>query len=301
MFRDGVEPQNIRGENRKQDGSCWQQEIQATKTRWCALFSPLQQQSVEQHSLPSCLCVIVCFIRPHLCGGGNDSQPNVAPTLYAPTRPLEGGKPHTNTHLIRFLLRIRGAFTAAPTRLDPVSQIPHAAPTTDSPSPKATPKLAKPYGDKCVRTSDHPALQNSDEQVALEDDMVGRVDGRFQCCLLFFGLRRARGEQRGGESRVFFLAFVTVARCVSSSRAVTVAAPSVSLVVLCFVLIPFGSGSSLLLAPQPRVSVFLPCFLLRKSFLSSQLSLVWCCVCSVPSDTQQPPKTNDNGQRTPLL
>lgn len=76
---------------------------------------------------------------------------------------------------MRFLLRIRGAFTAAPTRLDPVNQIPQAAPTTDKPSPKATPKLAYPYGERCVRTSDHPALQNSDEQVAV-DDIVLVVD-----------------------------------------------------------------------------------------------------------------------------
>jgi len=41
-------------------------------------------------------------------------------------------------------------------RLDPVSQIPHAAPTTESPNPKATPKLANPYGDICVKTSAHP-------------------------------------------------------------------------------------------------------------------------------------------------
>ena len=35
------------------------------------------------------------------------------------------------THLINFLLRIRGALTAAPTRELSVSQIPHAAPTTE--------------------------------------------------------------------------------------------------------------------------------------------------------------------------
>ena len=49
--------------------------------------------------------------------------------------------------LIKFLLRILGALTAAPTKLAPVSQIPQAAPTTESPKPKAIPKLAYPYGD----------------------------------------------------------------------------------------------------------------------------------------------------------
>ena len=60
---------------------------------------------------------------------------------------------------------MRGALTAAPTREAPVSQMPHAAPTTDNPKPKAIPKLAYPYGDMWVRISDHPALQNSDVQV----------------------------------------------------------------------------------------------------------------------------------------
>lgn len=48
------------------------------------------------------------------------------------------------THLIKFLLRIRGDLTAAPTRELPVSQMPHAAPTTEKPKPKAIPKLAYP-------------------------------------------------------------------------------------------------------------------------------------------------------------
>ena len=46
------------------------------------------------------------------------------------------------THLMRFFDRMRGALTAAPTRLLPVNHIPHAAPTTLSPKPKAMPKLA---------------------------------------------------------------------------------------------------------------------------------------------------------------
>ena len=51
---------------------------------------------------------------------------------------------------------MRGAFTAAPTRLDPVIQIPHAAPTTEKPRPIAIPQLAHEYGDKCEMTSFHP-------------------------------------------------------------------------------------------------------------------------------------------------
>ena len=77
--------------------------------------------------------------------------------------------PARETYEIKFLLRMRGALTAAPTNEDPVNQIPHAAPTIDKPRPKATPKLAKPYGDIWVRTSPHPALQNSDVHVAEED------------------------------------------------------------------------------------------------------------------------------------
>ena len=34
-----------------------------------------------------------------------------------------------------FFERILGAFTAPPTRLEPVSHIPHAAPTTEKPNP----------------------------------------------------------------------------------------------------------------------------------------------------------------------
>jgi hypothetical protein len=49
---------------------------------------------------------------------------------------------YVNSYLIKFLLRILGALTAAPTRLEPVSQIPQAAPTTDNPRPNAMPKLA---------------------------------------------------------------------------------------------------------------------------------------------------------------
>lgn len=63
--------------------------------------------------------------------------------------------------LTRFFERIRGALTAAPTRLDPVSQIPHAAPTTENPNPIAIPQLAHEYGDKCDMTSFHPDQQKS--------------------------------------------------------------------------------------------------------------------------------------------
>ena len=59
------------------------------------------------------------------------------------SRYLPHGPPTTDaTHLMRFFDRMRGALTAAPTRLLPVNHIPHAAPTTLSPKPKAMPKLA---------------------------------------------------------------------------------------------------------------------------------------------------------------
>jgi hypothetical protein len=80
------------------------------------------------------------------------------------------------TYLIKFLLRIRGALTAAPTNDDPVNQMPQAAPTTDKPKPKAIPKFAQPYGDMCERTSPHPALQYCETQ-ASDDDMIA-------CCNL---------------------------------------------------------------------------------------------------------------------
>lgn len=88
----------------------------------------------------------------------------------------------TITHLIKFLLRIRGALTAAPTKDDPVNQMPQAAPTTLKPNPKATPKLAHPYGDMWVRTSDHPALQNSDVHVVEESAMVDFAVVADVCC-----------------------------------------------------------------------------------------------------------------------
>ena len=61
-----------------------------------------------------------------------------------------------NITLTRFLDRILGAFTAAPTKLDPVSQIPHAAPTTENPSPIAIPQFAHEYGERCDMISFHP-------------------------------------------------------------------------------------------------------------------------------------------------
>jgi hypothetical protein len=76
-------------------------------------------------------------------------------------------------YLIKFFDRIRGAFTAAPTREEPVNHIPHAAPMTDKPKPNATPKLANPYGLMCVNTSDQPALQYSETHTLLvDDDMI---------------------------------------------------------------------------------------------------------------------------------
>jgi hypothetical protein len=41
--------------------------------------------------------------------------------------------------LTKFFDRIRGALTAPPTKLEPVSQIPQAAPITENPSPIAIP------------------------------------------------------------------------------------------------------------------------------------------------------------------
>lgn len=77
------------------------------------------------------------------------------------------------TYEIKFLDRIRGALTAAPTSELPVKKIPQAAPTMENPSPNATPKEAYPYGDMWVNTSDHPALQNSLVQVTEEDMIMG--------------------------------------------------------------------------------------------------------------------------------
>lgn len=63
-------------------------------------------------------------------------------------------------------------------QLDPVNQIPHAAPTIERPNPKATPKLANPYGDMWVNISDHPWLQNGEPHIADEEElMVGGVTG----------------------------------------------------------------------------------------------------------------------------
>ncbi len=62
--------------------------------------------------------------------------------------------------LTRFLERIRGALTAAPTKLEPVNQIPHAAPTTENPNPIAMPQFAHESGDKWEMTSFHPSKSN---------------------------------------------------------------------------------------------------------------------------------------------
>ena len=106
---------------------------------------------------------------------------------------------HTIHHayLIKFLLRILGAFTAAPTKEEPVNQMPHAAPTMESPKPKATPKLAKPYGDICVKTSDHPWLQNSDWQVFCETIVVD-----YCCFNIIFSVKwTSKTERRQGNLR----------------------------------------------------------------------------------------------------
>eukprot|EP00601_Ochromonadales_sp_CCMP2298_P035786 CAMPEP_0173362966 /NCGR_PEP_ID=MMETSP1144-20121109/22122_1 /TAXON_ID=483371 /ORGANISM="non described non described, Strain CCMP2298" /LENGTH=81 /DNA_ID=CAMNT_0014312861 /DNA_START=457 /DNA_END=702 /DNA_ORIENTATION=+ len=50
--------------------------------------------------------------------------------------------------LTRFFDLILGAFTAAPTKLDPVNQMPHAAPTTEKPRPMAMPQFAHDRGDR---------------------------------------------------------------------------------------------------------------------------------------------------------
>jgi hypothetical protein len=56
----------------------------------------------------------------------------------------------------KFFERMRGAFTAAPTSEAPVSQIPHAAPTTEKPKPMAIPQFAHEYGERCEITSFQP-------------------------------------------------------------------------------------------------------------------------------------------------
>jgi hypothetical protein len=110
--------------------------------------------------------------------------------------------PSFPSYLIRFLLRIRGALTAAPTRLDPVSQIPHAAPTMLSPSPNATPKFAYPYGLMWVSTSAHPALQYSELHVADDDDIAAAAVGVASDCFRllskgssYLSLTRSRAVQ----------------------------------------------------------------------------------------------------------
>lgn len=65
--------------------------------------------------------------------------------------------------LTRFLERIRGAFTEAPTSEEPVNQIPHAAPITEKPKPIAIPQLAQLYGDSEVITSFQPSLHRKVE------------------------------------------------------------------------------------------------------------------------------------------
>ena len=54
---------------------------------------------------------------------------------------------------IRFLLRIRGALTAAPRMDEPVMKMPQAAPTTHSANAKAIPTLAKAKGSTLFSTS----------------------------------------------------------------------------------------------------------------------------------------------------
>ncbi len=58
--------------------------------------------------------------------------------------------------LTKFFERILGALIAAPTKDDPVNQIPQAAPTTENPKPIAIPQFAQDNGDKCEITSFQP-------------------------------------------------------------------------------------------------------------------------------------------------
>ena len=64
--------------------------------------------------------------------------------------------------LTKFFERILGDLIAAPTRLDPVSHIPHAAPTTENPSPIAMPQFSHDKGDRCEKNSFHAMRRESE-------------------------------------------------------------------------------------------------------------------------------------------
>ncbi len=80
-------------------------------------------------------------------GGGGGGRPR-----------LQRRDPLVTPHLTRFLLRMRGAFTAAPMMEEPVMKIPHAAPTMHSARPSATPVEAKRKGLMLFNTCPQPAL-----------------------------------------------------------------------------------------------------------------------------------------------
>lgn len=57
---------------------------------------------------------------------------------------------------MRFFERMRGALMAAPTRLDPVMKMPHAAPSTERPMARPVPMKAHAYGEMPLSSSPHP-------------------------------------------------------------------------------------------------------------------------------------------------
>lgn len=79
-------------------------------------------------------------------------------------------------HLTRFFDRMRGALMAAPTSVEPVVQMPHAAPTMLRPRAKATPIWPQPYGESAVSSSDQPVYTRRSWQSVSEGMPVGSVD-----------------------------------------------------------------------------------------------------------------------------
>lgn len=102
-------------------------------------------------------------------------------------------------HLIKFFERMRGALMAAPTRLEPVMKIPHAAPRTERPIARPVPMKAHAYGEMPFSSSPHPKNISSVISVCTAWQ-TGKQAGRRACGWMPAERDAGRHRMLGGTS-----------------------------------------------------------------------------------------------------
>ena len=102
----------------------------------------------------------------------------------------QGGQQAARANLMRFLERMRGARTAAPSSEEPVMKIPHAAPRTERPMARPAPTKAHAYGSissiTCRQHLEAAAADVSTHKIAKE-----RISSRAANSALACGAHRS--------------------------------------------------------------------------------------------------------------